>query len=74
MSLAPCHNDIWGNGVQLHLSCPRHMIQVSSHLHAPVALPPGKESRSPMGVPQSRSRRCTVEKKSCTAGNRTITV
>jgi hypothetical protein len=43
-------------------------MEVSGQLHAPAALPPGKEPLVPigwrLGVPQSRSGRCGEEKNS----------
>jgi hypothetical protein len=40
----------WGNGgiAPLILS-PRHYMEVSGQLHAPAALPPGKEPLLPIG-------------------------
>jgi hypothetical protein len=29
--------------------CPQHYTDVSNHLHAPAALPPGKEPLAPIG-------------------------
>jgi hypothetical protein len=44
-------------------------MEVSGHLHAPAALPPGKRSRYPLyrrlGGPQGQYRRCGEEKDFC---------
>jgi hypothetical protein len=50
-----------GVDVQSHSSGLQHLLEVSGQLHAPAALPPGKEPRYPLdgtlGGPQSRSGR-----------------
>jgi hypothetical protein len=47
-------------------SWPRHYMELNGKLHAPAALPPGKEPplllRYEVGWPKSRSGRCGVEK------------
>jgi hypothetical protein len=49
-------------------------MEVSGRLHAPAALPPGKQPPEPIGKeggPQSRSGRCEEEKALAPAGNQT---
>jgi hypothetical protein len=44
----------WGSrGIVSRILSPRHYMEVSGQLHAPAALPPGKEPLVPMGGPQS---------------------
>jgi hypothetical protein len=67
-----------GVEVQIHYFWPGHWLEVCGQLHAPAALPPGKEPPVPIG----QEAGCAPEpvwtlwrrEKSCTAGNRTRAV